>query len=147
MIPQLTNLIDWLQHLQLDAEFSQATTSLLFQYGITAVGLLGCLGLWMFSARDIRKVQSALSETRKSADAGMRQLADRLEEVRTVMNTEPQPVAAPVTGSLNLTRRAQALRMHNRGETMASISAALQAPLNEIELLLKLNRIIDSRLQ
>ena len=55
--------------------------------------------------------------------------------------------APPSTLSLNLTKRTQALRMHRRGETIPSIAAALQAPLSEIDLLLKLNRILDSRPQ
>jgi hypothetical protein len=39
---------------------------------------------------------------------------------------------------LNLTRRAQALRMRRRGETPATIAAALRVPRNEIDLLLKI---------
>jgi hypothetical protein len=46
--------------------------------------------------------------------------------------------------SLNLTKRAQALRMYRRGETVASIAAALQTPSTEIELLLKVDRLLES---
>ena len=40
---------------------------------------------------------------------------------------------------LNLTRRAQAMRMQRRGESAATIAAALRVPRNEIELLLKIS--------
>jgi hypothetical protein len=49
--------------------------------------------------------------------------------------------------SLNPTKRAQAPRMHRRGETPAGIAAALEAPSNEVELLLKLTGILESRPQ
>ena len=50
----------------------------------------------------------------------------------------------PVRGSgvgLNLTKRAVALRMHRRGEPVASIATALETPANEIALLIKLSAI------
>jgi hypothetical protein len=45
---------------------------------------------------------------------------------------------------LNLTRRAQALRMQRRGESPATIAAALRLPRNEIDLLLKIQTLTDS---
>jgi len=52
--------------------------------------------------------------------------------------------AAPLSG-LNLTKRAQALRMHRRGESVSTIAAALQSPRNEIELLLKVDAYLSSQ--
>jgi hypothetical protein len=45
---------------------------------------------------------------------------------------------------LNLTKRAQALRMHRRGESVPTIAAALQSPHNEIDLLLKVHSYLNS---
>jgi len=105
------------------------------------------LWLWITAKLEIRRVQSSLADTRQAADSGIRKLSDSLEEVRNVLTVDPEPATSPNALSLNLTKRAQALRMHRRGETMTSIAAALQTPYNEIELLLKLDSILDFRPQ
>ncbi len=43
---------------------------------------------------------------------------------------------------LNLSKRSQALRMHRRGEGPDQIAAALEIPLQEVDLLLKVHRIV-----
>ena len=50
----------------------------------------------------------------------------------------------PVGQALNLTKRAQVLRMHNRGESVHSIAAALQIPSGEVSLLLKIEHLTDA---
>jgi hypothetical protein len=115
------------------------------QYGIIGTGLMACLYLWITAKLEIRTVRNALAKIRESADAGLQNLSDGLDEVRNVLKADPEPAARPNALSLNLTKRAQALRMHRRGETISSIAAALQTPLNEIELLLKIDRILDSQ--
>ena len=45
---------------------------------------------------------------------------------------------------LNLNKRSQALRMHRRGETADGIAAALELPRQEVELLVKVHRIVLS---
>jgi hypothetical protein len=57
-----------------------------------------------------------------------------------------QPLApftphAPRPG-MNLDRRSQALRMRRRGESPAQIAASLDLPLQEVDLLLKVHRIV-----
>ena len=72
--------------------------------------------------------------------------ADRLQQVKESLELLREQAAdhssATVNG-LNLTRRTQALRMHKRGEPVETIAAALKAPRGEIELLLKLQEILD----
>jgi hypothetical protein len=114
------------------------------QYGIIGTGLLGCLGLWIAVKRELRTVRSRLANSRESIDMGLQNLSSALEEVRNLQKADPPP-AMPKDGfSLNLTKRAQALRMYRRGETVASIAAALQTPSTEIELLLKVDRLLES---
>ena len=48
---------------------------------------------------------------------------------------------------LNLSKRSQALRMHRRGEAPAQIAAALNIPSQEVELLIKVQRIVLSNMQ
>ena len=43
---------------------------------------------------------------------------------------------------LNLSKRSQALRMHRRGEAPEQIAEALELPLQEVDLLLKVHRIV-----
>jgi hypothetical protein len=45
---------------------------------------------------------------------------------------------------INLTKRAQALRMHRRGESIPTIAAALETPANEIALLLKVHVVTNT---
>jgi hypothetical protein len=43
---------------------------------------------------------------------------------------------------MNLTTRTKALRMHQRGETIPGIAAALGVQQEEVDLLLKLDRLL-----
>ena len=77
-------------------------------------------------AAQVQQTESALGQIRQS-----------------VTGMEERP--ATVSPGLNLTRRAQALRMHRRGESVETIAAALSAPRNEIDLLLKLQSMLQHR--
>ena len=46
--------------------------------------------------------------------------------------------------AFNLTRRSQALRMHRHGESAGQIATALSLPRQEVDLLLKVHRIVIS---
>jgi hypothetical protein len=68
------------------------------------------------------------------------ELQQQIEELR-----RQGPVAAGPSvprACLNLERRTQALRMNRRGEAPAQIAAALEIPLQEVDLLLKVHRIV-----
>ena len=57
------------------------------------------------------------------------------------------PAAAPPgfpKPGLNLSKRSHALRMHRRGERAEQIAAALDLPRQEVDLLLKVHRIVLS---
>jgi hypothetical protein len=47
---------------------------------------------------------------------------------------------------LNMGKRTQALRMHRQGEPYTKIAAALEVPVQEVELLLKVHRIVISKI-
>ena len=49
--------------------------------------------------------------------------------------------------SLNLTKRAQALRMHRRGDPPEQIAALLKLPVQEVTLLLKVQQIVFSNIE
>jgi hypothetical protein len=82
---------------------------------------------------------SAPSEQRLEA------IAAQVEEIR----QESAPVAAPSPPwkpGCNLCKRLQALRMRRRGDPPEQIAAALDVPYQEIELLLKVHRIVLSNI-
>jgi hypothetical protein len=71
-------------------------------------------------------------------------LAAELQEFRhqppvTVMPASPRP-------GLNLSKRSQALRMHRRGDPPDQIAVALDIPLQEVDLLMKVHRILISNI-
>ncbi len=82
-----------------------------------------------------------------AADAEMRQsleaLARQVHELRVAAPAFAGDPAAARPG-LNLSKRSQALRMHRRGENAEQIAAALQVPRQEVDLLVKVHRIVLS---
>jgi hypothetical protein len=60
----------------------------------------------------------------------------------------PPAMAAPASfrPGLNLSTRSQALRMYRQGEPPDRIATALEVPLQEVDLLLKVHRIVASNL-
>jgi hypothetical protein len=57
-----------------------------------------------------------------------------------------RPACASVSPGLNLSRRAQALRMHRRGDPPGQIASVLDLPVQEVELLLKVQRMVLSNI-
>lgn len=79
--------------------------------------------------------RAALEEENRRVQRG---LEAAIEEIR-----QPRAEAAPVhiKPSMNLTRRAQVIRMHRRGERPEQIAAALGMPQNEVDLVLKVSQL------
>ena len=81
-----------------------------------------------------------LRELRAAVEA----LAARVHE----MHRGPAPLSAAASDpsvprqGVNLSNRSQALRMHRLGESPDSIAAALHIPRQEVDLLLKVHRIV-----
>jgi hypothetical protein len=67
-------------------------------------------------------------------------LQQQLEAVR--RREAPSAVPHAARAALNLDKRSQALRMHRRGDDAAQIAASLEIPLQEVNLLLKVHRIV-----
>lgn len=110
---------------------------------VTGGGLLGSLGLWITSKIEINAVRTEVSGSRAAIDNQVSELARSVDLLKIDRETETAPPVPSLNRSLNLTKRSQIVRMYRRGETEASISAALQAPRNEVELVLKLDRMLN----
>jgi hypothetical protein len=123
------------------------------QYALTGVGLLSSLTLWAGSKAEIRRMRTSMRNSLQNVESGMSTLNNSIEDVRNtrVVAPEPAPVAAapvaaapapmPVIQGLNLTRRTQVLRMRKRGDNVHSIAAALQLPIGEVTLMLKMESL------
>jgi hypothetical protein len=85
-----------------------------------------------------------------SVQVGLEALASRfegLEQQAEMLRRQPAE-ASPDAGraALNLNKRAQVLRMHRRGDPPERIASLLEVPRQEVDLLIKVHRIIISQL-
>jgi hypothetical protein len=115
-------------------------TSPLAVYGMLAAGLVASLMLFLTVKLEICGVMRRVEESGNAVSNRLRETEVVVEELReTTAGAGDRQLAG--LSSLNLTRRAQAVRMYRRGEPVATIAAALGAPRNEIELLIKLHEM------
>jgi hypothetical protein len=112
----------------------------LAELGATLLGAL-CMQRMMRAAAGRAETlraqcEAAVEAVRKDVEACSRQL----------LEVHMGPPEAPVPGlpgpGLNLSKRSQALRMSRRGDTPEQVAAALAVPLQEVDLLLKVHRIV-----
>jgi hypothetical protein len=102
------------------------------------------------ATRAIRKLPDSVSKEWDSVVQSLRSEVDGLAgQVHDMQQTPAQApaIAAPRSG-MNLAKRSQALRLHRHGNPAAQIAATLEIPVQEVELLIKVHRIvIDNNLQ
>ncbi|MEO8592528.1 MAG: hypothetical protein ABI759_04330 [Candidatus Solibacter sp.] len=90
------------------------------------------------NAVESAKDESDLQSLRTTVDALAAQLHD--------LQSHPPVAVAPglPKPGLNLNKRSQALRMHRRGEAADQIASALELPRQEVDLLIKVHRVVLS---
>ena len=119
-------------------------------YAVVALALAACLASFVSTKAEIWRLRHAADV---SQDTLKRQVEQMQSTVAAMTQERREPAveapARPISlrPGLNLTRRTQALRMRRRGESAESIAAALSAPRNEIELLLKIYEVTEYRRQ
>ncbi|MGD1070267.1 MAG: hypothetical protein ABSB15_09010 [Bryobacteraceae bacterium] len=113
------------------------------QTSLLGAGLIASSALWIFTKFEARAAQKTFEAFRLSTEAALRDLAAGIEEIRTAPADQPSPSPLLSVHGMNLTTRAKALRMHHRGETVPGIAAALGVQQEEVELLLKLSRLLE----
>ena len=107
---------------------------------LVSVYLFASLKIEMARARSASDAPVVVHSGDEAAIRGLKSEIDQLKDM-VVRLEAAAPARVSPNGDLSLTRRAQALRMHGRGEPVASIAAALETPDNEIALLLKVHEI------
>ncbi|MGC4055676.1 MAG: hypothetical protein QM757_43200 [Paludibaculum sp.] len=117
-------------------------------YLLLAVGLSLSLFLFVSVKKENADLRHELAAERRQRDAAMSAFQSTLSRLETAFQeaseTTETPLALPPppTASMNINKRAQALRMHRRGEPLEQIAATLQVPRSEVELLLKVHRAV-----
>ena len=86
--------------------------------------------------QQLQTLEGALREARVAVQS----LETDLREVENQTGMLVAP--APARSGLNLSRRTQVLRLHRAGQDTAGIAAALALPRSEVELLIKVHRIV-----
>ncbi len=117
------------------------------QCSLQAAGLGLCVYLFLTLKHESQNAELRSSSRQQAIEASLERLGTAVEEIesrlreaeeRTGMLVAPPP---PPSG-LNLSKRSQALRMHRRGESPQKIAASLTLPQREVELLVKVQRIV-----
>jgi hypothetical protein len=97
----------------------------------------------------MRQMTQRAGEKQSHSDDGNQALRDTVDALAAqIHDLQNHPPVAPTPGiprpGLNLNKRSHALRMHRRGEGPEQIAAALELPRQEVDLLLKVHRIVIS---
>jgi hypothetical protein len=95
----------------------------------------------------IRAANDRVNDAQTQFEAGIHAVQQAVEGLAAqVLDVQQQPRVTIAAGlpkpGLNLSKRSQALRMHRRGDPTDQIAAALEIPLQEVELLIKVHRIV-----
>jgi hypothetical protein len=110
--------------------------------------MLAAAGLGLFSLWRAHVLVRELKDRASHREHDNHELGERLESLGArlqELECAPAPVAvapaAPRAG-MNLNKRSQVLRLHRQGAAPESIAATLQIPRQEVELLIKVHRIV-----
>jgi hypothetical protein len=130
-------------------------TALVFLLGFSIVGAVAAFGASLLGAwRSQALVELAEERGRvrleelQTTVAGLQKTLDG--QTAHFKDVEHQPlvqtVPAVLRPGLNLGKRSQVLRMHRNGEAAERIAAALEIPRQEVDLLIKVHRIVIASL-
>ena len=115
--------------------------------GLLALALALCLFLFLSLKAEIHGVWRRTVELRAAVEAlhasqaAMEAVLKEIEEQTGTLVPPP-----PSSSGLNIGKRSQVLRRHRLGEDPDQIAAALNLPRTEVDLLLKVNRIVLEQL-
>ena len=103
------------------------------------VALALCGYLFLTVKRELQRVDRRRARQNEELSAGLNVLKDRLQDL--AIEFDSAPALPPATG-MNVNKRAQALRMVKRGDGPERIAAVLSLSTREVELLVKVQKLI-----
>ena len=110
-------------------------------------GIVVCGCIFVSLKREIHALFQRLQEQHREIQNLEQRTGAQLDDVRTGLREADErsgvlvPPSPPRSG-LNLNKRSQVLRMSRHGENESNIAAALSLPRKEVELLLKVQKIV-----
>jgi hypothetical protein len=124
----------------------------LIYYGFLAAGINICLFLFLTMKREMKSLECRTRRQLEACETEAQQMRRTIEELRSAIQGQEERQAAAAAApanwtGMNITRRAQVLRMYRRGERPEQIAAALGLPQNEVDLLLKLHAAVTGAVQ
>lgn len=109
-------------------------TFLFFVLALFATGLALALFLFVSVKKDVQACRHAMGEARQQSAKADEEFGKLKAEVSRL----DTPVAGTSLSSINVNKRAQAMRMIRQGESPGQIASALVIPLQEARLLAKI---------
>ena len=113
------------------------------QYAALVIGLSLCLYLFWSLKRDLHAAEERSRKKLAAVEAELQARAATLDERWSELSHVSQLLVPPplLRSGLNLTKRSQAVQMIRRGESPQEIAATLALPRNEVDLLIKVQRL------
>ena len=110
--------------------------------GLSAVSWLHSNSAARHSAERVKALEAELEAARHETRTALDELRAEIRDIERPPQIELLPMT-PRPG-MNLAKRTQVLRMHRLGEAPEKIATTLKFPLQEVQLLLKVHRIVIS---
>ena len=107
---------------------------------VIAFGLCG--HLFISVKKDLQGSERRRKQETETASSRITALESELAGLKREMESMPALVATPAGAGINLNKRTQALRMMKLGEGPEHIASALSLPRKEVELLVKVQRML-----
>jgi hypothetical protein len=120
--------------------------------------ILAAIALSAFNFLAVYRTRAVVGEIERRSKAGEERCEAIVESLRATQSAleaelreireQPSIGVSPTSPKpgLNLSTRSQALRMHRRGDPPDRIAATLDIPLQEVDLLVKVHRIVISNI-
>ncbi len=110
-------------------------------YAAIALGLGCCIFLFLVMNCGLTTAEKRLKSEIRLLEEALAEIRRKLAELECA-GTDVACASAVPRASVNLAKRTQVIRMHRRGESAAAISAALELAPAEVELILKVQKIV-----
>lgn len=116
---------------------------------LLTAGIAACASMFVSLRREIERLSRRVKRQQEQFAALQTQLAAELEGAKVRLQEAEERAGVmvaptPARSGLNLNKRSQALRMSRIGEKAENIAVALGLPRKEVELLLKVQKIVLS---